>query len=93
MLTDGGGFASAARRPVEGADKVAKFLLGLARRAPDFTATPAWVNGAASLVVDVPGDVPSVLTATAQGGRVTHIFAMRNPHKLSRIDTETPLAR
>ena len=93
MLTDGGGVAAAIRRPVEGAQKVAAVLSGLGRLAPDFVATVTEVNGAPALVVDVPGDVPTVITATVVDGRITRIYAMRNPHKLGRLAGETALSR
>ena len=93
MLTDGGGVAAAIRRPVEGAQKVAAVLSGLGRLAPDFVARMAQVNGAPALVVEVPGDVPTVITATVVDGRITRIYAMRNPHKLGRLADETALSR
>ena len=93
MLTDGGGVAAAIRRPVEGAEKVAAVLRGLGRFAPDFVATVAQVNGGPALVVDVPGDVPTVITATIVDGRITRLYAIRNPHKLGRLAGETVLSR
>lgn len=93
MLTDGGGLASAARRPVAGSDKVAAFLIGLARKLPTFTAVPASINGGLAVIIEAPGEVPTVMTAAAPHGRITLLCAMRNPHKLGRIHTETPLAR
>ena len=93
MLTDGGGVAAAIRRPVEGAQKVATVLTGLGRLAPDFGARTVQINGGLALVIDVPGDVPTVLTATVADGRITRIYAMRNPHKLGRLAGETALSR
>ena len=93
MLTDGGGVAAAIRRPVEGAEKVAAVLRGLGRFAPDFVATVVQVNGGPALVVDVPGDVPTVITATIVDGRITRLYAIRNPHKLGRLAGETVLSR
>ena len=93
MVSDGGGVASARLRPVEGAKKVATFLRGLGRFAPDFSATAVRINGAPAVVIEIPGEVPTVITATAAEGRITRIFAMRNPDKLGRIADETALSR
>lgn len=93
MLSDGGGIAAAALRPIEGADKVAAFLLGLVRIARELSATVVSVNGAPALVLDVPGQSATVMTLTVAEGRITGIYAMRNPHKLGHLARETTLAR
>jgi RNA polymerase sigma-70 factor (ECF subfamily) len=93
LVADGGGVAAAVRRPVEGAQRVAAVLSGLGRVGGGFSATALQVNGAPALVIDVPGDVPTVITATVADGRITRIYAMRNPHKLGRIAKETALSR
>jgi RNA polymerase sigma-70 factor (ECF subfamily) len=93
LVADGGGFAPAVRRPVQGATKVAAILSGLGRLVPGFSATALQVNGAPALVIDVPGDGPTVITATVEDGRITRLYAMRNPQKLGRLAEETPLSR
>ena len=93
LVADGGGFAAAVRHPVEGAEKVAAILSGLARFAPGFSTTTLQVNGAPALVIDVPGDGLTVITATVADGRITRLYAMRNPHKLGRLADETALSR
>ena len=93
MVSDGGGVASAARKPLEGAQKVAAFLMGLGRITPDFTASAVRINGALALVIEAPGQTATVMTATTADGRITRIYAMRNPHKLGRIADETALSR
>ncbi|WP_189595226.1 nuclear transport factor 2 family protein, partial [Nocardia cerradoensis] len=51
---DGGGVINAARRPVEGADRVARYLLGLFRRqVPGMVIGVEDANGAPALVVRV----------------------------------------
>ena len=94
LVSDGGGVAAAVQRPVEGARKVAALLsAGLGRLGPDFSAAAMQINGAPALVIDIPGDVPTVITVTVAEGRITRIYAMRNPQKLGRIAVETALAR
>ncbi|UFU06442.1 RNA polymerase sigma-70 factor [Ruania halotolerans] len=93
MITDGGGIASAAKAPVRGATQVARFLLGLARIAPGFTARWATVNGGPALVFQAEAHEPTVLTAAVHEGLITGLYAMRNPEKLTRVEQETPLSR
>lgn len=93
ILTDGGGTASAARRPIEGPAKVAAFLLGLARRYPDYAITALEVNGGPAVLLEAPGDHPTVLCLTVADGLITALFAVRNPDKLGRLKAETPLTR
>ncbi len=87
MTSDGGGVVSAARRPVTGAAAVARFLLGLGRRADEsYELRPTRVNGAPGLVVLRDGRPDSVFALTAADGRVTQIHVVRNPDKLRGVD-------
>src|ERR671915_925215 len=43
VVSDGGGFVAAARRPIEGAERVGRLLVGAARSA-DFEMKAAWLN-------------------------------------------------
>lgn len=93
MIADGGGVAAAARQPIYGASKVATLLSSFGRILSDFRATAVEINGAPALVLQVAGESDTVITATVAEGQVTRIFAMRNPHKLTRITGETALTR
>ena len=84
MIADGGGLVTAARRPVLGAERTAGFLLG-AGRLTDFQATPAWFNGAAGARIDIGGQLDTAVSLTVEDGRITRIYAIRNPHKLSGL--------
>lgn len=93
MIADGGGVAVAFRQPIHGATKVAALLAGFGRQLGTLTATTISINGAPALVLQVPGEADTVLTVAIDAGRVTRIYAIRNPHKLSRISDETALTR
>jgi DNA-binding Lrp family transcriptional regulator len=93
MVADGGGVAVAIRQPIHGAAKVAALLSGFGRQIDGLTATTISINGAPALVLQVPGEADTLLTVAIDEGRVTRIYAMRNPHKLTRINGETELAR
>ena len=87
MTSDGGGLVSAARRPVQGADRVARFLLGLARQAEEGDELiTTWVNGAPGLIIRRQGRTDTVFALTVADGRVTQIHAIRNPDKLTAVD-------
>ena len=91
MISDGGGIAAALPRPVEGARKVASALLGVGR--VRFSTTSMRVNGAPALLLEITGEASTVVTTTMSAGRITGIYAIRNPHKLGRIADEAPLSR
>ncbi len=86
LHSDGGGVVRAARRPIFGASKVARFLGGLARRYPA-TGDPraSTVNGWPGLLWFLDGQVDSVVALTVAGGRITEIHMVRNPEKLRSI--------
>jgi RNA polymerase sigma-70 factor (ECF subfamily) len=92
VVADGGGFAPAARRPIVGAERVAGFLLRLPQQ-EDFTVTPMLLNGSASVLIAIPGQADTAVSFAVDDGRVTHVYAVRNPHKLVRLDQPTSLSR
>lgn len=83
LRSDGGGIMSAARRPVLGADRVARFLLGLAEKNPTYEAVVAETPDGLGFVVWDDGRVDSVLTLEVADGRVAELRMMRNPEKLT----------
>lgn len=85
--TDGGGKAVAARNPIEGADTVARFLIGLARKgAARAVAEPAELNGAPGLILRRDGAIDTVaVLELASDGRIQRIQIVRNPDKLARL--------
>ena len=93
VVADGGGVVSAALHPIVGSDKVAAFLSGLARLTADFTTTPMWLNGAPAARVDLGGELNTAMSLVVEDGRITRIYAVRNPHKMARLDEETALSR
>jgi RNA polymerase sigma-70 factor (TIGR02957 family) len=93
LVSDGGGVAPAALRPIEGADKVARFLSRFATVAPGAQTDTVLLNGAPALRIDLQGVASTAVSLVVQGGRISRIYAMRNPHKLARLDAETRLTR
>lgn len=93
-LADGGGIKQALPRPVHGADKVARlYLAGLERFREALTFEPLELNGWPALLVRLHGEIDSVMAFGVLEGRITGLYAVRNPEKLSRIAGETVLSR
>lgn len=85
LRSDGGGIVpGVARRPVTGADKVARLLLGAAARHTG-TARVRTVNGSTGLVFETDRQVVGVMGFTAAGGLITEIDFVINPEKLRLI--------
>ncbi len=86
VWSDGGGKAQAALRPLYGADKTVRWLLGVAQRLPDVAAAPVLVNGRAGVVITSRGAIDSVASADlGPDGRITALHLIRNPDKLRHI--------
>lgn len=81
-VADGGGKASAAPHPVRGDAAVARFLVDTARRGRELGLVERSVNGEPGLVARVDGAVATVYAFQLAGGRITRLWAMRNPDKL-----------
>jgi len=92
LIADGGGVVAAARVPIHGADLVAKLLARANRAGAAFETTAVWLNGAPAGRLDIDGEVAAV-SLVVENGRVTRIYAMRNPRKLTRLDEPAVLAR
>ena len=84
LLTDGGGKASAATRPVLGADRIAKFVLGYAGKVQwsDSDYQLVTVNGMPGLLMRHPLAGTGTYSFDIVGGRVRAIYVVRNPDKL-----------
>ncbi|MFD1713435.1 RNA polymerase sigma factor SigJ [Amnibacterium flavum] len=80
--SDGGGKVSAALNPVRGADRVARFLLGILAKQSELVATLEPVGDRTGFVFRRDGVVTSVVTANVRGDVVTDVWIVLNPDKL-----------
>ena len=95
LTSDGGGLASAARRPIEGADKVARFLLGLATKGfatPGLEARLTEVNGVPGFAAWVDGVPFMALSPVVHDGRIEQVLVVVNPEKLAGLGRSDPKA-
>ncbi|MFJ5264207.1 RNA polymerase sigma-70 factor [Streptomyces sp. NPDC088387] len=90
LLTDGGGHRQAALRPIIGGDKVARYILGGLGKDP-VTFAPILVNGSPGFVLHLEGELDGVVALLIEDARVTGLYYVRNPEKLTHVTTETPL--
>ncbi|TNM47253.1 sigma-70 family RNA polymerase sigma factor [Nocardioides albidus] len=87
LTSDGGGVVSAARRPVLGADRVGRFLLGLVAKYGDRVDVEIVdANGAPAIALREDGVVTSLLVLTVEGERATRVDILRAPAKLAVVD-------
>jgi RNA polymerase sigma-70 factor (TIGR02957 family) len=91
VISDGGGLVAASRRPIIGAEKVAKVLVH-ALKIPGFAVTSASFNGMPGARVR-SDDATAAVSLVVEEGRITRIYAIANPHKLSRLEKVADLRR
>ncbi len=83
---DSDGKASAARRPVSGAERVARLIIGLVRLGgPAARVESAMYNGAPAFVLWTGDRLEGVISVEVTDGLITNFYAMRNPEKLDTV--------
>jgi RNA polymerase sigma-70 factor (ECF subfamily) len=93
---DSGGKASAARRPVIGADKVARAVVGLVGQGmqlPDVRVETVICNAAPALLIYQADRLEGVFTVEIVDGKISNFYAMRNPDKLAAVATARTISR
>ncbi|GGM16420.1 RNA polymerase sigma24 factor [Micromonospora yangpuensis] len=84
--SDSGGRVRAARNPVRGADRVTRFFAGIhGPHRPPLRAVEVQLNGAPGYVVRRPDGNRYALTVAAADGRLTGLYLVSNPEKLTRL--------
>ena len=83
-LTDGGGRKTAALNPIHGADKVARFFIGVAgkKSGRDIHIEPAMINGSVGALLYLDGELDHSLSISIDGEKIAAIYLVRNPDKL-----------
>ncbi|MDR8390352.1 RNA polymerase sigma-70 factor [Aliifodinibius sp. S!AR15-10] len=87
LYSDGGGKVTAARRPIFGANKIARFMVGIRKQQQDHAVEVEFteVNGVPGLVVHIADKLHSVWSFEIADGKVQHIYTVLNPDKLSHL--------
>ncbi|EPH44728.1 RNA polymerase sigma-70 factor [Streptomyces aurantiacus] len=94
-ISDGGGKVVAARKPVVGADDVARFVLGVLRTTSTTRTRvePATYNGMPAARFLTDGALDWLVAFEIHDGSITGIYGVRNPDKLHRADAVRTLDR
>ncbi|MFC5727290.1 MULTISPECIES: RNA polymerase sigma-70 factor [Nocardioides] len=93
VVGDGGGLAPTIPKPVRGAAKLAPVMARFAELAPDAKAFVVELNGGIAARIDPGGENDTAVSFVIEDGRITQIFAIRNPHKLERLVEVSQLRR
>jgi RNA polymerase sigma-70 factor (TIGR02957 family) len=92
LVSDGGGVKQAALRPIIGAEKVVRYFAGgYGKIEGTVTSDHTVVNGNPALVVRLDGHIDGVMAIRVEDARITDPYYVRNPEKLTRVESETPL--
>ncbi|WP_019179563.1 RNA polymerase sigma factor SigJ [Microbacterium yannicii] len=83
LRSDGGGIVSAARKPVLGNDRVARFLLGTLQKHPEATILEHETPDGMGFAMWERGRIFGVVTLDVLNGLVTDVRMMMNPQKLT----------
>ncbi len=94
LLGDGGGIKQTVQRPILGADKVGRLMMGgLNRVGNQLTVEPVQVNGSPAVAVYFDGELDGVMALLIEDGLISGLYYVRNPEKLSWMQQETTVSR
>ena len=80
--SDGGGKVRSALRPIVGADRVARFFVGIfARNRSELSVEPAEINGLPGIITRYGGSTRA-LTVAIRDGKIQHVYSITNPDKV-----------
>src|SRR5215211_1565487 len=87
---DGGGKAAARATPLEGGEKVARFMLGLMRLAERraYTFEFLELNGEPGALIREDGEVAGTMIIEVSGDRITAVRSVVNPDKLRHLRSD-----
>ena len=86
LISDGGGKRQAALRPIHGAEKILRWLAGVAaKQAGQGSTELISLNGQPAVEFVIDGEIDTVGMVQIENGRVTEIYLIRNPDKLAGL--------
>ena len=94
-ITDGGGRKTAALNPIKGAQKIIRFLIGIAGKnaGRDIRIVPMTINGSAGALLYMDGEIDHTLSVAIDGEKIAAIYLVRNPDKLRHAPNAGPGTR
>jgi len=92
LVSDGGGLKLTALRPIVGAEKAIRMFVGSVQKVGGtLTTEPTMINGNPALLFRFDGELDGVVALRIEDAHVTGIYYVRNPDKLSHLESETSL--
>jgi len=91
VVTDGGGKVRAAQDVIDGADRVARFIVDVTRKRADawwredFTLRFAIINDLPGVIVDAPEGPVQTAAVEIEGDVIRAVYVVRNPDKLRHL--------
>jgi RNA polymerase sigma-70 factor (ECF subfamily) len=91
-ITDGGGRKSAALNPIRGAQKIIRFIIGIAGKNPgrEIRIAPMLINGSAGVLIYMDGEIDHALSMAIDGEKIAALYIVRNPDKLRHAPETRP---
>jgi RNA polymerase sigma factor (sigma-70 family) len=89
LRADGGGVVTAARNPVFGADRVARFVLGVLEKGKGGDVLEQQTNDGLGFTIWNEGRIVAVVTIVVAAGVISDVWMVLNPHKLTMWSTST----
>lgn len=87
--SDGGGVTRAALNPIYGADRVARFLVGVARKGgPGLIRRAAFINGQPGFIGFLDGRPHTAMVVDIENDRIRTVYIVVNPQKLQNLAKE-----
>ncbi len=78
--TAAGKVRGAARRPIVGNERLARYLVGgMAKAEGTVVAVATWINGQPGIRMELDGQLVGVASVTVADGRVTRVWSIANP--------------
>jgi RNA polymerase sigma factor (sigma-70 family) len=90
LVADGGGIVPATLQPVQGAEAISRLAAWVTAQVVPLRMFERTVNGQLGLLAESAGKVASVMAFEVTDGRITHIWAVRNPVKLRPWTVRAP---
>lgn len=86
LVSDGGGRARSALNPIYGADRIARFLIGIQRKmARPLSLEPVVINGGPGFVSRVGGVLHGAIAFLAGPDGLRRVYLVTNPDKLGHL--------
>jgi RNA polymerase sigma-70 factor (ECF subfamily) len=94
LVSDGGGKVPSTIKPVYGADRIARFFMGLLRKHGNvFEVHLATVNSTPGMLTFRDGQLVSVASVSVEDDRITAIYSVNNPEKIHALQKRDPSER